>query len=70
MTEDEILLGFGLTVALAVGCQTLASRLRVPGLVLLLPAGFAAGAITDDVHPDRLPDRDRDRDRLGTRPRR
>ncbi|MFF9091219.1 cation:proton antiporter [Streptomyces sp. NPDC014991] len=54
MTEDDILLGIGLTVALAVGCQILASRLRVPALILLLPAGFAAGALTDDVRSDNL----------------
>ncbi|MEU0394597.1 cation:proton antiporter [Streptomyces sp. NPDC006208] len=54
MTEDEILLGIGLTVALAVACQILASRLRIPALILLLPVGFAAGALTDVVHLDKL----------------
>lgn len=54
MTEDDILLGLGLTVALAVGSQILASRLRVPALVVLLPVGFAAGALTDVVQPDTL----------------
>lgn len=54
MTEDEILLGIGLTVALAVGSQILAGRLRIPALIVLLPAGFAAGALTDVVHPDEL----------------
>lgn len=54
MTADEILLGVGLTVALAVGSQVLASRLRIPALIVLLPAGFVAGATTDSVHPDAL----------------
>ncbi|MBT2389205.1 cation:proton antiporter [Streptomyces sp. ISL-1] len=54
MTDDEILLGIGLTVVLAVGSQVLASRLRVPALIVLLPAGFTAGALTDVIHPDRL----------------
>ncbi|WP_435270038.1 cation:proton antiporter [Streptomyces sp. 1222.5] len=54
MTTDDILLGVGLTVALAVGCQILASRLRIPALLLLLPAGFTAGALTGDIHPDQL----------------
>lgn len=54
MSEDEILLGLGLTVALAVGSQILASRLRIPSLIVLLPAGFAAGALTDVVDPERL----------------
>ncbi|MGW2635672.1 cation:proton antiporter [Streptomyces sp. NPDC001348] len=54
MTEDEILLGLGLTVALAVGSQILAGRLRIPSLIVLLPAGFAAGALTEVVHPGQL----------------
>ncbi|MCG6498245.1 sodium:proton antiporter [Kitasatospora sp. A2-31] len=54
MTEDQILLGCGLTVALAVGSQILASRLRVPSLIVLLPVGFAAGALTEVVRPANL----------------
>ncbi|WP_433475389.1 cation:proton antiporter [Spirillospora sp. CA-142024] len=54
MTTDEILFGLGLTVALAVGSQLLASWLRIPALIVLLPTGFVAGALTDDVDPHRL----------------
>ncbi|MEU5076036.1 sodium:proton antiporter [Streptomyces asoensis] len=54
MSEDSILLGIGLTFALAVGSQILAGRLRIPALIVLLPAGFAAGALTDSVDPDEL----------------
>lgn len=54
MTTDEILFGVGLTFVLAVGSQVAASRVRVPALIILLPAGFVAGALTDDVRPDRL----------------
>lgn len=54
MTDDDILLGLALTVVLAVGSQILAGRLRVPGLIILLPVGFAAGALTDVIHPDKL----------------
>ena len=39
---------------LAVGAQVLGSRLRIPALIILLPAGFAAGAVTSDVNPDKL----------------
>ncbi|MFJ8072564.1 cation:proton antiporter [Streptomyces sp. NPDC096176] len=39
---------------LAVGSQVLASRLRVPALIVLLPVGFAAGALTEDIDPNRL----------------
>ncbi|MFK0259410.1 cation:proton antiporter [Streptomyces sp. NPDC090445] len=54
MSEQQILLGTALTVVLAVGSQILASRLHVPSLIVLLPAGFTAGALTDVIHPDRL----------------
>ena len=54
MTSNEILFGVALTLALAVGSQILASRLRIPALIVLLSAGFVAGALTDDVHPDQL----------------
>jgi NhaP-type Na+/H+ or K+/H+ antiporter len=54
MSTDQVLLGVGLTLVLAVGSQILASRLRLPALIVLLPVGFAAGAATDVVHPDRL----------------
>jgi NhaP-type Na+/H+ or K+/H+ antiporter len=54
VTTDQILLGVGLTVALAVGSQILASRLRIPALIVLLPVGFVAGALTDVVNPNKL----------------
>ncbi len=54
MTTDQILTGIGLTVALAVGCQILASRLRIPAIVVLLPVGFVAGALTDDMDPTNI----------------
>ena len=54
MTTAQILIGFGLIVLLAVGSQVLASRLRIPALIVLLPAGFTAGALTTDVNPQHL----------------
>ena len=53
-TTDNILLGLGLVIVLALGCQLVAGRLHLPAIVLLLPAGFIAGAATHDVHPDYL----------------
>ncbi len=41
----QILIGFGLIILLAVGSQLLASRLRVPALIVLLLAGFTGGAL-------------------------
>lgn len=54
MTSDQIFLGVGLILVLAVGSQVVASRLRIPALIVLLPAGFIAGALTSDVNPNRL----------------
>jgi NhaP-type Na+/H+ or K+/H+ antiporter len=54
MTTDEILLGFALILVLAVGSQVLARRLHIPALIVLLPVGFLAGALTDIVDPNRL----------------
>ena len=53
MTTNQILIGVGLILVLAVGSQVLASRLRIPAIIVLLPAGFVAGALTTDVNPQR-----------------
>ena len=54
VTTNQILIGIGLILVLAVGSQVLASRLRIPALIVLLPVGFVAGALTTDVNPERL----------------
>jgi NhaP-type Na+/H+ or K+/H+ antiporter len=54
VTTNQVLIGVGLILVLAVGSQVLASRLKIPALIILLPAGFTAGAITTDVNPQRL----------------
>ncbi|MFC8447466.1 cation:proton antiporter [Kitasatospora sp. NPDC057223] len=54
MSSSQVLVGVALIVALAVGSQLVASLLRVPAILLLLPAGFVAGALTDDVDPEQL----------------
>lgn len=54
MSADQVLLGLGLTIALAVGSQILAGRLRIPPIIVLLPVGFVAGAATDVVDPDKI----------------
>ena len=54
MTTNQILFGLGLVLVLAVGSQLLARRLRIPAIVVLLPAGFIAGVATDDIHPENL----------------
>jgi NhaP-type Na+/H+ or K+/H+ antiporter len=54
VTSSDIFLGLGLLLALAVGCQIVATRVRIPAIVLLLPAGFIAGSLTDNVDPIEL----------------
>jgi NhaP-type Na+/H+ or K+/H+ antiporter len=48
------MLGVGLIFVIAVGSQVLASRLRVPPIAVLLPAGFIAGMLTSDMNLHRL----------------
>jgi NhaP-type Na+/H+ or K+/H+ antiporter len=54
LSTDQTLKGLGLVIVLALACRLVSGRLRLPAIVLLLPVGFAAGAATDDVHPDAL----------------
>jgi hypothetical protein len=39
VSTDQIRIGVGLTGVLAVGSQVLASQLRIPALIILLPEG-------------------------------
>ena len=54
MSSDDVLLGLGLVLGLAVGAQLVARLARLPAIVVLLPVGFVAGIATDVVHPDQL----------------
>jgi NhaP-type Na+/H+ or K+/H+ antiporter len=54
VTTNQILIGVGLILALAAGSQVLAKCLRIPAIIVLLPAGFVAGALTSDVNPQDL----------------
>ena len=54
MTTDQVLFGVSLILVLAVGSQVVANQLRIPALIVLLPVGFTAGALTTDVNPQRL----------------
>jgi NhaP-type Na+/H+ or K+/H+ antiporter len=54
VSSDDVLLGLGLVLVLAVGAQLAARLTRLPAIVVLLPVGFVAGAATDVVHPDQL----------------
>jgi NhaP-type Na+/H+ or K+/H+ antiporter len=54
MTSSEIFVGLGLLLGLAVGCQIVATTLRVPAIVVLLPVGFIAGTLTNTIDPNEL----------------
>ena len=54
LSTDEVLLGLGLVVVLAIGSQLVARLAGLPAIVVLLPVGFVAGILTDTVHPDVL----------------
>jgi NhaP-type Na+/H+ or K+/H+ antiporter len=54
VSDTEILVGLGLIVGLAVASQVVAARWSVPAIVLLLPSGFLAGELTDEVDPQRI----------------
>lgn len=54
MSGEEVFIGLGLLLALAVGSQIVAERLRIPAIVVLLPVGFVAGAVTESVNPEEL----------------
>jgi len=54
VSTNQVLIGIGLIFLLAVSSQVCAARLRIPALIILLPAGFIAGAVTSDVNPVKL----------------
>ncbi len=54
MTASQIFAGLALIVGLAVACQILAASFRIPAIILLLPVGFVAGALTTVVNPDKI----------------
>ncbi|HYN52243.1 MAG TPA: cation:proton antiporter, partial [Thermoleophilaceae bacterium] len=51
LSTNQSLTGLGLVIVLALSCQLVSRRIRLPAIVLLLPVGFAAGAATNDVNP-------------------
>jgi len=54
MSSNQVLFGLGLVLVLAVASQLVARVVRIPAIVVLLPAGFLAGIATTDIHPDNL----------------
>lgn len=54
MTASQVFVGLSLILALAVACQVVAAKVGVPAIIVLLPVGFAAGALVPSVDPDKL----------------
>ena len=54
MSSSQISLGVSLILALAVLCQVVASRWRLPAIILLLPVGFAAGNLIPALNPNEI----------------
>jgi hypothetical protein len=54
MSASQIFAGLALIVGLAVACQIIAAKFGIPAIILLLPAGFAAGTLTTVVNPDKI----------------
>ena len=54
MSTSEVFVGLSLILALAVASQLVAARVRIPAIIVLLPVGFAAGALVPSVDPDQL----------------
>ena len=45
MSGDQILLGLGLIIGLGISLQWLARTIKIPGIILLLPAGMIVGPL-------------------------
>lgn len=54
LSPGQIMLAAALVVGLATACQVVAPRLRVPSLILLLPAGFLLGAVAPQFRFDTI----------------
>jgi hypothetical protein len=45
LSQGDIMLAAALVFGIATACQVIAPLLRVPALILLLPAGFLLGVV-------------------------
>jgi NhaP-type Na+/H+ or K+/H+ antiporter len=54
LSSEEIFLAGAVIFAVATACQVLAPKLRLPALILLLPAGFIAGQLFPAINGETL----------------
>lgn len=55
LSTNDLLSGIDLVLALAVSSHLVAKLIRLPAIVVLLPVGFVAGILTEEVQPTALP---------------
>ena len=54
LTPGQIMLAAALVFGIATACQVIAPRLRIPSLILLLPAGFLLGLVAPQLRIDSI----------------
>jgi len=54
MSGEQILLGLGIIIALGISLQWFARALKIPGIILLLPAGMIVGPVLGLVKPHEI----------------
>jgi NhaP-type Na+/H+ or K+/H+ antiporter len=54
LSQGDIMLAAALVFGIATACQVIAPLLRVPALILLLPAGFLLGVVAPDLRVDQI----------------
>lgn len=52
LSQGDIMLAVALVFGIATACQVIAPKLRIPALILLLPAGFLLGIVAPQFHMD------------------
>lgn len=53
-SAEQVILAVALVIGVATACQLVAPRLRIPALILLLPAGFLLGVVAPGLRMDAL----------------
>ena len=54
LSQGDIMLAAALVFGIATACQVIAPLLRIPALILLLPAGFLFGVVAPDLRVDQI----------------
>ncbi len=54
LSQGDVMLAIVLVFGIATVCQVIAPKLRIPALILLLPAGFIFGLIAPQFHMDQV----------------